>query len=164
MIIDLKKDANYRGYSFEIFAERYIRKKRKNNFIFRTDRFKSLKQLVDYYRLDLSGISNIEIIEDYYYNVDIIEFVLRDTDTRRVDSVGFYEVKTKVHKRKRLIEIYKKTDERYKRLIQLGFIVKLVNIILFENWRFSINIYNYKDFKYVVLRNKKFDKNLISDY
>ena len=52
MIIDLKKDVFFREFSFEVFAEKYLKKSHNNAFIFKVNRFANLDVLIDYYKLN----------------------------------------------------------------------------------------------------------------
>ncbi len=156
MLINLRKDIFFRGFAFEVFAEKYLRKKYDNWFIFKTNRFGDLNKLIDYYKLDLSRIADLDLIRNHYKSIDIIQFNLRDYKSKIVESLVFYEIKTKNYYRKRPVDISKKTDMGYRELIDRGFVVKLVLMRLLKDWKLEIMEYDYLEFGNVALREKRF--------
>jgi len=156
MIIDLKKDVFFRGFAFEVFAEKFLRKQNNNSFVFRTNRFAGLEALKEYYKLDLTHIANLELVKNYYKSVDIIEFKINDYKTKKVDSIVLYEVKSKLKERKRPVDISNKGYNRFMELKKAGFEIKIVMLSLLSDWKFSINIFDYDQFKNVLLRRERF--------
>jgi hypothetical protein len=156
MIIDLKKDVFFRGFAFEVFAEKFLRKQNNNSFIFRTNRFANLDVLKDYYKLDVSKVSNINLIREYYKSIDIIEFKLDDYKTKIINSIVLYEVKSKIESRKRPVDISRKGHNRFLELKKAGFETKLVFVKLLSDWKFDINIFEYNQFDNVALRKQRF--------
>ena len=152
MIIDLSKSTFLRGFAFEEFANNLLRKQNNNSFIFRTMRFANLDTMTGYFNLDLSSIKNIDTLKKYYKCIDLIEFVVSRIDenkVKHVSAINVYEVKSKVSSRKRSYDISRECYERYKKLNGLGFNSKLISIHMFENWKFSFNVYdilNYRNF------------------
>ena len=156
MIIDLKQNVFFRGFAFEVFAEKFLRKENNNSFIFRTNRFSNLGILRDYYKLNLKLINNLQLIEKYYKSIDLIEFEINDYKTKLVNSIILYEVKSKLQERKRPVDISKETYNRFLELKNAGFKTKLVFIKILPDWKFSINIFDYDEFKHIALRKNRF--------
>ena len=146
MIIDLIKDINYRGFAFEDLSERYLRKKTNNYFIFRASRFASFEKLVSFYNLKLKDMEKTEFLSKYYKTIDIIRFNLDHYTTKNVQSIEVYEVKTKKHTRNKPVDISRTAHNRYLHLLQLGFSVKIVMILMYDNWKLSIDEHDYSSF------------------
>ena len=155
MIIDLIKDTNYRGYLFEDLAERFLRRKFDNYFIFKTSKFASLQKLLDFYCLKSENI-DLSLISKYWRTIDVIQFNLDHFRTKNVLSIVAYEVKTKKHTRTRPLDVSKTANDRFIELKKQGIPVKILLCILYDNWRFSVNIHDYFEYNNKALRKPKY--------
>lgn len=159
MLKNLSRDFQLRGYSFEYIAKVILRRHNKNNFIFQACLFDSLTELITKYKLNipqqLKGI--IEFANLFWNKFDLIEFCLDDTNNRNIRNVEFYEIKTKYFKVNR--DYYEFCKSNYNFSIELlnkfNKRIKIISIILFEDWRFSINIYDFDENKIRVYSNFK---------
>jgi hypothetical protein len=159
MIFRLDNDYNLRAYSFEYIAQIMLRRTRQNNFIFQVVRFDSLDEIISKYRIVFpdSFKDAKEMISKYWGKFDILELVLNNVDSREVTSIVCYEVKTK------FMTAYVKSfyacisnDEFMRKISGIpGCVSNVVSIMLFENWKFSFNIYSYSDIK-VRLNSKEY--------
>ena len=110
MIVDLNKDYIFRGFVFEIFAEKKLRKIKKNTFIFRTLQFKDLDTILNYYNLNINDIKGKYLLKKYFRCIDLIEFeipIIKKDEPKIVKNINVYEVKTKIHTRKRGNDIFR---------------------------------------------------------
>ncbi|MFP4656683.1 MAG: hypothetical protein ACLFNK_03845 [Candidatus Woesearchaeota archaeon] len=73
---------------------------------------------------------------------------LDDKDKRNILDIEFYEVKSKLLNSKRDYFDMCLSNHRFLReTIKLGYNPKLASIIIFENWKYSINVIPYKNTK-----------------
>jgi len=158
MIVDLNKDYIFRGFVFEIFAEKKLRKIKKNTFIFRTLQFKDLDTILNYYNLNINDIKGKYLLKKYFRCIDLIEFeipIIKKDEPKIVKNINVYEVKTKIHTRKRGNDISISCYNKYKELEGLGIKGNLIDISIFENWRFSLNIHEFKNYKNFCIRKSR---------
>ena len=152
MKIDLFTDANFRGYTMEQIARRYLRREREHAFIFRTVEFMSLQGLLDYYSLVIPDRLDVEPLARFFKSIDLLEFI---HDNRMVHTINLFEVKSKVFSNRDSLEISQQAYDRYKALQRLGFKSHLVYIELLPYWRFSIDVYNLFSFRALRVRENK---------
>ncbi len=72
------------------------------------------------------------------------------------NSITLYEVKSKIQRRKRPIDISKKGYQRFLELKKARFETKLLLIKLLHSWKLKINVFEYDEFKHIALREKRF--------
>lgn len=145
MIVDLLDEYNLRGYGFEYIGRVLLRRKRDNNFIFLINRFDGVEEIIQKYKFDVSDVSTekMRFLSDTWKG-DVIEFVLSDKEKRLVKDICLYEIKTMRNTSKRKCYEICLTDYLfYKKAEKLGIFVSFVSITLFEDWRFSFNIYDF---------------------
>ncbi|MBU1202075.1 MAG: hypothetical protein KJ583_05940 [Nanoarchaeota archaeon] len=151
MIKDLKKDVSRRAVVFEELARMLIRKEENNNFIFSTRSFDSFNDLCSRYKLDISllDIELIDFLMNHLHSVDLVGFYLKDNDSRLIESVKMFEVKTKNHTNKSGFDLCFSSYDAYAFLKRKGVDVKLLSFVLFDDWHYSFNIYdiNLESFK-----------------
>lgn len=147
MIKNLRYDSVLRGYSFEYIARIMLRRDANNNFIFQTARFDDIYELCNKYRFDMSNHQKVlAYLEKYGMKIDLVEFVLDNSKTRVVEDIIFYEVKSRNNNSKRkYYETCASNHDFCLGLLELGFKVNLVSVMVFEDWNFSFNIYRYND-------------------
>lgn len=159
MIFQLDKEYQLRGYAFENIARMLLRRQLKNNFIFQVCRFNNIHEIINKYRFRLPEnlLSLIKFTNDSWKRFDIIEFCLKDKTDRIIEDINFYEVKTKYHKVERKYYEFCKSNYLFYKNLLTNFKknAKIVSIVLFENWRFSINIYEFTQIDIRVYSNFK---------
>jgi hypothetical protein len=145
MIINFSRDYSLRGAIFEDLARILIRRQNNNNFIFRVINFDSLSEIIKKYRLNCDNVK--ELISFFEVNKclsDLVEFVLDDVNSRNILKINFYEVKTRnFNSKRKYFETCLSNHKFMKEMISLKCDVYLISIILFEDWRFSFNLYDY---------------------
>jgi len=144
MIKNLKKDVSRRTVMFEELARMLLRKKEKNNFIFSTRSFDSLNDLCSKYKLDIS-LLDIEIIDflmNNLHSVDLVGFYLKDLDSRLIEFVKMFEVKTKNNNSESGFDLCFSSYDAYAFLKRKNVEVKLLSFVLFDDWNYSFNIYD----------------------
>jgi len=90
-----------------------------------------------------------------WYSIDGIEF---DNLNR---NIILYEIKTKNEYKKKLHfkpKMTLSTHLLYNQAKNLGFVVKLVIVLLYENWDFGIRIEDFDESKYCIDKPKRWDK------
>ncbi len=145
MIINLLRDVQLRGAMFEDGARVLLRHKNENNFVFCVNKFDSLIEIVDKYRLNCSLVQ--DAFSFFYVNkclCDLVEFVVDDTTARNVLKINFYDVKTRrLDSERKYFETCVSNHDFMKNMQSKGFNVFIMSIILFENWEFSFNVHEY---------------------
>jgi len=151
MITELSSDYPLRGYAFEYISRILLRQKRNHNFIFQASRFDNIEEIISKYRLIINNkfkkIS--EFISKNWNKFDLIEFELSNKESRIVENIFMYDVKTKFHKRK--IDYYEMCHSNYefakeiKSLFDIS--IYIISIIIYENWRFSFNMIDFTKVK-----------------
>ena len=98
------------------------------------------------------------ILKKYFRCIDLIEFeipIIKKDEPKIVKNINVYEVKTKIHTRKRGNDISISCYNKYKELEGLGIKGNLIDISIFENWRFSLNIHEFKNYKNFCIRKSR---------
>lgn len=98
MISSFITDYSLRGYTFEYAAKILLRRQTKNNFIFQTNQFDNIQEVIKKYRLTIPDIfSHLETLYQNFKftSCDLISFTLNNTKDRIVKSITFFEIKTK---------------------------------------------------------------------
>jgi len=145
---------NLRGPIFETVAKNLLRRSHKNNFIFRINSFDSFEEITKKYHLNLQRFSDLEnFLKTHKCRTDLVEFVLdksllkSTTNNRIVEKVIFYDVKSRRQNTQR--KYFEECISNHEFIIlmkdKFECDTKIVSIILFENWRFSFNEFNYND-------------------
>jgi hypothetical protein len=143
MLLNLKFDKSRRSILFENQAKLLLRKERKNNFIFLTRNFFSFDEIILKYRIKIDNFNReiIELLNNHFSSIDIIELKLNSSENRILKEIILYEVKTKLYDIKYNPELCLSSFQTYHKAKELGIEVKLVSFVLFEDWRYSFNIY-----------------------
>ena len=135
MIINLLRDVHLRGAIFEDGARILLIRKNKNNFIFCVNKFDSLNEIVNKYRLNCSHIK--ESFSYFQVNpclCDLVEFVIDNTISRNVLKINFYDVKTRrSDSERKYFEACVSNHDFMKKMQSMEFGVFIVSILLFEN-------------------------------
>ena len=159
MIIQFDSDYQLREYSFEYIARIILRRAKKNNFIFQVSSYSNIHEIIKKYILNipLKKKDEIEFIDKNWNKFDLIEFGLNNKDERKIEDITIYDVKTKYYKVARKYYEMCKSDYLFLKGLEQKFTKepKIISIILFENWRFSFNIYDMKDVDIRVYSNYK---------
>ncbi|MFW6231407.1 MAG: hypothetical protein ACOC32_05290 [Nanoarchaeota archaeon] len=137
MIQSLWTDPNLRGYSFEYIAKVMLRRQQKNNFIFMTNQFDSIDEILTKYRLT-SDDPYINYLRKEWRRCDLIEFV---HEKRAIKKINIYDIKTKLHSVEKNVFEFCKSGFLFfnsSEIYQVGRFV--VSIIIFPNWRFSFSV------------------------
>ena len=140
MYFNLKDEgSNLKGEVAEVIAKNKIKN------CFRTKEVS--KEIID--KLGFKIKPEIkEFLEKYWYSLDLFRFVLNEKEI--AVNLELFEVKSQNFYSKKLKRVYyllnltKKTSEIYKEAKEKGFIVKLVKVIFFYNWKYCVRI---KDFE-----------------
>ncbi len=147
MIYNLVTQHNLRGYGFEYISKVLLRRTQKNNFIFQLCLFDSIEEILTKYRLRVSPkyIEFIEYAKEEWNRCDLIEFNFEmQNDERVITHIMCYDVKTKHMNAKRdYFEVCISNDKFMRNIQTLGVDAKIISVVLFENWRFSLNIFDY---------------------
>ena len=144
MLLNLKYDKIRRSILFENQAKLLLRKERKNNFIFLTRNFFSFDEIISKYRIKTNDFNKekIDLLKKSFSSIDIIELKLESINNRVLKEIFLYEVKTKLYELKYNPELCLSSFQAYHKAKELGIKIKLVSFVLFENWRYSFNIYD----------------------
>lgn len=153
MIVRLKKDATFRGFTFEVMAQKWLRKQTDNSYVFRCADYKDLASIIKKYKLNITF--NISLLSKFFKTIDLIEFEI-DYKTKVVERIFVYEVKTKMAYRKRPVDISEMAHNRYLELESEGFTPYLVMISLLDDWAFAINLFPLIEFHNFRLRENRF--------
>ena len=147
MLHNLAHDKNLRGYVFEYIARILLRRERKNNFIFLLNRFDSVEESITKYRFDISSFAHL-LTRLNDCRCDIIEFRCSDKKSRHVQEIALYDVKTKHHLAPP--RPYDACLSNHKFMKMMGNLLKtyLISVMVFDDWRFSFNIYDYQTCKF----------------
>lgn len=145
MLLNLSREISIRGAVFEHGSLILLRRKNDNNFIFLKKRFDSLSEIIEKYRFDCSRIQPlVDYVQSKGILCDLIEFVVDEVASRIVLSINFYEVKTRRHDTKRkFFETCISNHEFMSGVKKFGGNTFLVSIIVFDDWNFSFNVYDY---------------------
>jgi len=145
MINNLITDTHLRGAIFEDGTRILLRRQCKNNFIFCVNKFDSLIEIVDKYKLNCNHIKDsFSFFQVNPCLCDLVEFIIDNTVSRNVIKINFYDVKTKdFYSKRKYFDACVSNHEFMKQMKKLGFDVFIVSIILFDNWKFSFNIHEY---------------------
>lgn len=145
MIINLNKEHNLRGYAFEYISRVLMRRHQENNFIFLVNRYDSLEEITSKYRLTFKEKEQANWLSAHWGKGDLIEFVC-EKEKREVEQIIIYEVKTKKHGvKRRYFEVCKSDQVFFEECKQKGIPVRIASVMIFEDWRFSMNIYPYEN-------------------
>ena len=150
---------NLRGPIFENVGKYLLRRTHKNNFIFRINSFDSFEEIIKKYRLNLERFHNLEtFLKINKCRTDLVEFVFDNklpseniaknvSNQRIVEKIIFYDVKSRRQNTQRKYFEECISNHEFITLMkdEFGCNTKIVSIILFENWRFSFNEFNYND-------------------
>ncbi|MFP4567566.1 MAG: hypothetical protein ACLFN8_01350 [Candidatus Woesearchaeota archaeon] len=145
MIVDFRRDIHLRGAVFEDVARILLRRRNENNFIFRVCNFDSLFEIVKKYRFNCSGIK--DVFSFFSVNrclCDLVEFVVDNVESRNVLKINFYEVKSRRQDAKR--NYFESCLSNHNFMVDMknrGFGVFVISLVLFDDWRFSFNVYDY---------------------
>ena len=140
---------NLRGYGFEYISKILLRRQQKNNFIFQMCLFDSVDEILKKYRMSFneSLSDKIGFLKNNWNRCDLVEFEL--TSKREIIEIRLYEVKTKHMNAKK--PYFEMCQSNYIAMNQatkeLNIPVFFASIIMFENWRFSLNCIPYKNGK-----------------
>jgi hypothetical protein len=144
MILNLLKELTVRGVVFERGCLILLRRRNKNNFIFLTKRFDSIHEIITKYRFNCILVKDLISFVDDNFGCDIIEFVIDSVSSRAVLKINFYEVKTRRFDAKRkYFETCLSNYEFMTNSSSSG--IFLISCVLFKNWDFSFNVYDYAD-------------------
>ncbi len=167
-MFQLNKDYNLRGYSFEYIIRILLRRQKKNNFIFQIKRFTNIEELEDKYRIIFSTKDKIlkEVLRKNWGRFDLIEFKLNNKIERLVEEIKVYDIKTKNYLSKRnYIDICETSYNFFNELkTKFNIICKIVQVNIFENWKFDYLIKDYNKFKmriYPKLKSGSIKNNMI---
>lgn len=143
MLLNLKYDKSRRSILFENQAKLLLRKEKQNNFIFLTRNFFSFEEILLKYRIKINNFDNekIELLKKNFSSIDLIELKLESSENRILKDIILFEVKTKLFNIKYNPELCFSSFQTYHEAKELGIEVKLVSFVLFEEWRYSFNIY-----------------------
>ncbi len=159
MLKKLCNDYALRGYTFEFISKILLRRKEKNNFIFQTNQFDSIKEILTKYRLQSNSpviSKQIDFLKEEGLKCDIIAFYCEE---RTIKEIVLFEVKTKYHSVQRdYYEMCISNHQFMKKSKQAGIQTKIISIVLFENWKFSFNIYPYETSPIKTYSNYKINK------
>ena len=150
MIRNLIAERNTRGYVFEYLCKCILRKENNNNFIFMVSQFDSIDEILTKYKAKVNSKHSriFSLMREDWGRFDLIELVFDDKNTRNILDINLYEVKSKLLNSQRDYFDMCLSNHRFLReCINLGYDPKLVSMIIFENWRYSINIIPYKNTK-----------------
>ncbi|MBN2880941.1 hypothetical protein JXM83_02710 [Candidatus Woesearchaeota archaeon] len=147
MIINLLDDNNLRGYTLENTARMIIRRENKNNFIFNMNRFDNVSEILSKYRLIFGQEKQIEFLNSNWRKSDLIEFKLNNVNDRIVEKIIVYDVKSKKHDVKQVMEFCKSNFNFMNKCQENGIEPKVISVTVFENWKISFNVYNYSEVK-----------------
>ena len=147
MIIEILKDNNLRGYTLEYVAKLLLRRERKNNFIFKINNFDNVTEIMSKYRLVYDNEKVIEFLNNNWRRTDLIEFVLNNTKERLVENIIVYDAKSKKQETKRVFEFCKSNYRFMSECVDFNIEAKVASMVVFEDWKMSFNIYNFKDVK-----------------
>lgn len=146
MIITLNKESNLKGYAFEYIARIILRRHKKNNFIFLSNRFDSIDEIISKYRINITTKQEpfIKLLRKEWNHFDIIEFEFNNKHERIVKNINIFDVKTKNSKVKRkYFESCVSNHEFFQECRKMNISVSIISILLFDNWSFSFNIVDY---------------------
>ncbi|MCB9362582.1 hypothetical protein H6504_04045 [Candidatus Woesearchaeota archaeon] len=145
MICDLKNDINLRGYAFEFVSKVQLRRYKKNNFIFQTNLFQGIDEILDTYRLTVSKRHEdfIKYMREYGMHCDIISFTI-DKLNRRIQEIEIFDVKTRSHTiKKPYFEMCTSGLEFFLKARDQNITSKIVSVVLFRDWKYSMNIIDF---------------------
>jgi hypothetical protein len=158
MLKNLSMDYNLRGYSFEYIAKILLRRTNKNNFIFQLAQFDSIEEILTKYRFRYDENINqiLEILRTDWNRCDLIEFEIDDNFNRNIKQIILYEVKTKFYKVDRdYFEFCTSNFKFMDKCTKENIPTKIISIVLFENWRFSFNLFEFSAVKKKIYSNFK---------
>ncbi|MCF7865931.1 hypothetical protein K9L67_02650 [Candidatus Woesearchaeota archaeon] len=148
MIKNLIEDINLRGRIFETVSRILIRRHQNNNFIFQCSQFSSFEEIIKKYRLNCDKMPELkDYLQTNKIRADLIEFELNNLDERIVKKISFYDVKTRKNNSKRkyyesCVSVHKFMNEVESKFKCNNYIL---SILIFEDWKFSFNIYQYDE-------------------
>jgi len=148
MIYNLLHEYNLRGYSFEYISRIILRRTNNNNFIFQLSNFDSIDELLNKYRLKVTEHHEafIEFMRQEWNRFDLIEFELNSVnETREILNIIVYDVKSKNNTVERnYFEFCESNFKFMKRCSKFNIMTKIISIVLFENWKFSFNVFDFE--------------------
>jgi hypothetical protein len=158
MIYNLILENNLRGYGFEYMVKILLRRQHKHNFIFQLCQFDSIQEIITKYRLRLpytfAEFRNEAMLN--WNKCDLIEFVLDSKFNRNVLRIVCYDVKTKhVNAEKPFFEVCHSNHEFMTKISQFGVSTQIASVVIFENWKFSLNLFDYSKARIRVFSNFK---------
>lgn len=158
----LNKDNGLKGYGFEYIARILLRRFKNNNFIFLTNRFDSIDEILIKYRLKVppkfKDFINFARIE--WKRTDIIEFELNNKKDRLIQNINIFDIKTKnFYVERDYFEMCISNDKFFKKCLELKIPSFIMSITLFNNWKFNFDIIKYSEAKIRTYSNYKSFKN-----
>lgn len=150
MKINFLQDFSLRGYSFEYIAKVLLRRKKKNNFIFQTNQFDDIDELLKKYRFEYNQerISQaIACMQKEGLKGDLIEFIVEKNEEKRVISdMLFYDVKTKycTVKSPGYYEMCKSDMVYFKEMKKRGFSCQIISVLLLPSWEFTFTLVDFR--------------------
>lgn len=145
MRLELLKEKPMRGCLFEHVGRIWIRRQRKNNYIFATRQFDSLEQILNRYNLKVTqGIETlIKVLSENFSKIDLIEFVL--DESKAIRNIDIYDVKSKYYSVKRTYFEFCKSNYNFLLFLEEKYNIKpkIISIILLKNWNCDIKLFSF---------------------
>lgn len=127
----------------EYAARVILRRQRSNNFIFLTSRFDSIDEILVKYRISIPGFleEKIDLFRQEWRRCDIVEFLLSDKDSRILQDIVVFEVKSKFKSVKRnYFEMCFSGARFFRRCQELNIDSYILSVVLLNNWFLAVNL------------------------
>lgn len=154
MIYNFSREIGFRCI-FEHICKIILRRKKHHNYIFVCRNYDSFNEIIKKYRLIIQDPKIINFLDINWGKCDIIEvkFVNEDNDNivynnnieKIVNKIICYEVKSKFHKVQR--NYYEFCESNYnfmENCKKYNIETFIISVIIFKDWDFSFNIYEYE--------------------
>ncbi|HYD03626.1 MAG TPA: hypothetical protein VEC16_04980 [Alphaproteobacteria bacterium] len=149
MYIDIISDYPLRGVMIENMARIVLRRSKNNNFIFGCRYFDSIDEIISKYKLDCSEVLRIvNFIRSAGLKTDLIEFDVYDKISRKVKSINFYDVKSKIRGAVReYFDICVTSFEFLENISRLGGGAFIITVLIDFKWQVNMEIFPLLDAK-----------------
>ncbi len=145
MKINLLNDYPLRGATLENTARILLRRRNEHNFIFCCRQFDSVDDIITKYKLDCTNV--MPAVNELLCNglhSDLIEFYIEDKINRKVLSINFYDVKSRIIQSPyKYFEMCVSDYDFMAHIQKFGCQTSIISMLLFENWRFDFEVYNF---------------------